>query len=180
MKSGQKRVITILLSPALSLLLLLFNLSLFPQDSQGARLEGLFQWSINDYKEGKYRDVIRDMELLLSYFEEEIAGKQEILKGKIHLLLGAAHERLGNRERAAENYRAAKAILSHHQIDMKIEGIDFSNLHEYQRVIMEQVENIPITMGLIEKPALKVKKNSIPRCLSSGEWFWWPLLQHYC
>lgn len=118
---------------------------IFPQKTG---LDGLFQWAIKDYLDGKYREVTKDLGLLLSYCDD---GYDE-LKGKIYLLLGAVYEQLGDIARARRNYLLSYDYLENPSID----GIDLTTLKEYQHIIMKRT--ITITRKVIEKPALKSKK----------------------
>jgi hypothetical protein len=111
-------------------------------------LQGLFKWAIKNYLEGKYREVIKDLELLLSYCDE---GHKE-LKGKIFLLLGAAHEQLGNLGEARKNYQLSDALTP----ACSIEKVNLTTLKEYQRIIMNKKK--PPDPGIIEKPIAKPKK----------------------
>ncbi len=118
--------------------------SIFPQETD---LEGLFKWAIKNYREGKYREVSKDLELLLSYCSED--HKQ--LKGKIHLLLGAVHEQLGNLQEAQKNYRLSLEFETY-----SIEELDLTFLEEYQRTFMNKQK--PVKPGIIEKPKAEPKK----------------------
>jgi hypothetical protein len=111
-------------------------------------LEGLFEWAIKNYLDGKYREVIKDLELLLSYCDEE----HNQLKGKIYLLLGAAHEQLGNIREAKKNYQLSSELLP----DPAIEKIDLTSLKEYQLIVMNKEK--PLAPGIIEKPKVKSVK----------------------
>jgi uncharacterized repeat protein (TIGR02543 family) len=118
---------------------------IFPRESG---LEGLFKWAVKNYLDGKYREVVKDLELLLSYCDE---GHKE-LKGKIYLLMGAVHEQLGNIQEARKNYQLSLDLLE----TPSIEGIDFTSLEEYQRTIMNKKK--PLAPGIIEKPKAKPEK----------------------
>ena len=111
-------------------------------------LEGLFKWAVKNYLDGKYREVIKDLELLLSYCDEE----HNQLKGKIYLLLGAAHEQLGSIREAKKNYKLSSELLP----DPAIEKIDLTSLKEYRLIIMNKEK--PLAPGIIEKPKVKPVK----------------------
>jgi hypothetical protein len=119
--------------------------SLLPRETN---LDSLFKWAIKNYLEGKYREVIKDLELLLSYCSED----QKQLRGKIHLLMGAAHEQLGNPREARENYQSSLELLETYSI----EGVDLTLLEEYQRIFMNKQK--PVKPGIIVKPKEKPKK----------------------
>ena len=78
--------------------------SIFPRETN---LEGLFKWAIKNYREGKYREVREDLELLLSYCGED----HNQLKGKIYLLMGAVCEQLGDIKKARQNYHLCLELL---------------------------------------------------------------------
>jgi len=111
-------------------------------------LEGLFKWAIKNYLDGKYREVTKDLELLLSYCDED----HNQLKGKIYLLLGAAHEQLGNIREAKKNYQLSSELSP----DPSIEKIDLTSLKEYRLIIMNKKK--PLAPGVIEKPKVKPVK----------------------
>jgi hypothetical protein len=119
--------------------------SLLPRETN---LDSLFKWSIKNYLDGKYREVIKDLELLLSYCSED----QKQLRGKIYLLLGAAHEQLGNPREARENYQSSLELLETYTI----EGVDLTLLEEYQSIFMNKQK--PVKPGIIVKPKAKPKK----------------------
>ena len=128
--------------------------AIFPRETG---LEGLFQWSVKNYLDEKYWEVSKDLELLLSFCDEN----HNQLKGKIYLLLGAACEQIGEIEKAKKNYRLALELLE----KPIIEGIDLTLLPEYQYMIMNKQksfdqENIdrPITRRIIEKPIARPKR----------------------
>jgi len=116
--------------------------------SQETNLEGLFNWAIKNYLEGKYREVIKDLELLLSYCSED--HKQ--LKGKIHLLLGAVYEQLGDIDKARQNYQLSFELVQNPAID----EIDLTSLQEYQRIIKKNPQ--PLQREIIEKPITRPKR----------------------
>jgi uncharacterized repeat protein (TIGR02543 family) len=121
------------------------GLLIFPRETG---LEGLFKWAIKNYLDGKYREVTKDLELLLSYCDEE----HKELEGKIYLLLGAVHEQLGNTREARKNYQLSSELLP----TPSLEKVDLTSLKEYQRIIMNKQK--PLVPGIIEKPKAKPKK----------------------
>lgn len=129
----------------LALGLLLGGQLVFPRET---RLEGIFQWSVKNYLEGKYWDVSKDLELLLSFCDENYKE----LKGKIYLLLGAVYEQLGEIAEAKQHYQLSLELLENPVID----GIDFTSLQEYQRLIMKKQK--PVTRKIIEKPIPRPKR----------------------
>ena len=146
----------------LTALLLVFllvhgELMVFPQDE---RLDKLFQWAKMDYNSGKYRDVVGDLELILSYYDKgsngdkDSAGKK--LKGKIHLLLGAADEKLGRIREARENYQLAKSLLE--KQDLELEDVFLGDLDEYRRIALDNQTDSPGGSNIIERPINPHKK----------------------
>jgi hypothetical protein len=119
--------------------------SIFPRETN---LDGLFKWAVKNYLEGKYREVIKDLELLLSYCDED----HNQLKGKIYLLLGAVHEQLDNIPEARKYYQLSREIIE----TPSIEGVDLTFLKEYQRIFMNKPK--PVEPRIIEKPKVKPKK----------------------
>ncbi len=119
------------------------SLSLYSSEKEktDSDIERLFRWSIMDYASGKYRDVVRNLEVLLYYCNTEedslsnpdSTPKQGVLEGKIYLLKGAAHEQLGQIEKAKDSYRLAAPLLK----KTEIEGIDLNTLDEYRRVVVD-------------------------------------------
>jgi formylglycine-generating enzyme required for sulfatase activity len=133
--------------------------TIFPRETN---LEGLLKWSVKNYLEEKYWEVIKDLELLLSFCDET----QNQLKGKTYLLMGAAYEQLGEIEKAKKNYQLSLELLEKPMID----GVDLTSLPEYQRMIMKKQNPVtwkkiegPITRKIIEKPISRPKrKKRIP------------------
>jgi formylglycine-generating enzyme required for sulfatase activity len=123
---------------------------IFPRETG---LEGLFKWAVKNYLEGKYWEVCKDLELLLSYCDED----HNELTGKIYLLLGAAYEQLGDIKKARQHYQLSYELLQNPAFD----GIDLTSLQEYQRIIMKKQKSIP--RKIIEKPISRPKrKKRIP------------------
>jgi formylglycine-generating enzyme required for sulfatase activity len=119
--------------------------SIFPRETN---LEGLFKWAIKNYLEGKYREVSKDLELLLSYCDED----HNQLKGKIYLLMGAVYEQLGDIKKARQNYQLSLELLQNPTID----EIDLTSLQEYQDIIMKKQK--PRHGKIIEKPISRPKR----------------------
>jgi formylglycine-generating enzyme required for sulfatase activity len=119
--------------------------SIFPQETD---LEGLFKWALKNYREGKYREVSKDLELLLSYCDEDYNR----LKGKIYLLLGAVYEQLGDIDKARQNYRLSFELVQNPAID----EIDLASLQEYQRIIKKNPKSLQ--RKIIEKPITRPKR----------------------
>lgn len=117
---------------------------IFPRETG---LEGLFKWAVKNYLEGKYWEVSKDLELLLSYCDED----HNELKRKIYLLLGAAYEQLGDIKKARQHYQLSYVLLQNPAVD----GIDLTSLQEYQRIIMKKQK--PIPRKIIEKPIPRPK-----------------------
>jgi uncharacterized repeat protein (TIGR02543 family) len=129
---------------------------IFPRETG---LEGLFKWAIKNYLDGKYWEVAKDLDLLLSYCDED----HNELKGKIYLLLGAVQEQLGNIPEARKNYQLSRDLLS----APSIEKVDLTSLKEYQRFILNKQK--PVESRIIEKPKAKpVKKKPAALLLVLG------------
>jgi formylglycine-generating enzyme required for sulfatase activity len=129
----------------LCLLLITVNLPSAPQNNQ---LEGLFYWAKKYYLEGMYRESVRKLQALLQYTKKE----DSVLIGKVHLLLGAAYEKMGKFDIAKKNYY----ISIRDEARPIIDEIDFTELIEYQRIILKN-KNASIE-NMIEKERVKPKK----------------------
>jgi formylglycine-generating enzyme required for sulfatase activity len=137
---------------ALLLCFLLLGGSL-PSHNRESRLQGPFNWAKKHYLEGKYGETARKLELLLTYMTDE----DRELNGRIYLLLGAAKEKMGKIEEARKYYLEAKKMVGK-QVTA-IEEIDFSDLVEYQRIIMDNTG--PLMQRVIEREAHRPKKKKI-------------------
>ena len=137
---------------ALLLCFLLLGGSL-PSLNRESRLEGPFNWAKKHYLEGKYGETARKLELLLTYMTDE----DRELNGRIYLLLGAAKEKMGKIEEARKYYLEAKQVSAKQVII--IDDIDFSDLAEYQRIIMGNTR--PLMEGVIERETHRPKKKKI-------------------
>lgn len=98
-------------------------------------LESIFHWYIMDYQTGKYRETLKNLEVLLLYFEDDERGIQDNsdernLKGRIFLLMGATLERLELPAKARGYYRKSLAILDK-KIDL--DGIDLSRMKIFKK-----------------------------------------------
>lgn len=149
---------------ALVLAVLLFhgNLVLSGQTSSTKQdkrdLEGPFRWATGDYHAGKYHNVLRSLELLLSYYDESddtMSKKEKQLKGKIHLLLGATYEKLRSLELARQQYRLAKELVT----DPRIENVDLASLPIYRSIFMKSKQSK--NNGIISRPKNDRKKKRI-------------------
>jgi len=155
-----------IVSLSLLFLIILFSWSNYiysNSEIQEEKLERLFEWAIMDFQIGKYREVIKSLESLLSYFDEQINYKAEELsdkknlRGKINLLLGASYEMMGRNKKARSNYEEALKIFENKNIE--IEGIDLGNFALYRRVFNRTpISKNSIVSGVIEKPVKKKKK----------------------
>lgn len=134
---------------ALLLCFLLLPPAQWAHPGEKNKLEGLFNWAKIHYMEGKYRETAGKLEILLTY-----TGKEDReLIAKIHLLRGAANERMGKIVAARQDYLKAKKIAG---IGAAIKDIDFLDLVEYQRIIMGN--NRPLKKRVIEKEDRKPRK----------------------
>jgi len=115
-------------------------------------LQGLFNWAKKSYMEGKYRETAGKLEMLLTY-----TGKEDReLIAKIHLLWGAANEKMGRFVDAGKNYIKAKKMAGK---GPAIKDVDFSDLVEYQRIILGNTR--PLKKQVIEKEARGPKKKTM-------------------
>lgn len=153
---------------ALILSCLLAYGSLLPtaQDPETVRLEGLFRTAKNDYQNKDYNGSIRSLDLLLSYFEDKVAGNRDRsrLKAQIYLLMGAAFERRGQEQEALQKYRLARDIFGELYEPIELRGVDLDGLVLYQEISgkkpvgAKQVIHRP-------KPRIKNKENRFPLLL---------------
>ena len=139
--------------------LLLCLLMLLPAqgaDSGENRFHGLFNWAKKHYMEGKYRETANKLDILLTYM-----GKQDReLIAKIHLLRGAAFEKMGKIVAARQDYMKVRKMEGKGPV---IEDIDFLDLVEYQRIILGNTR--PLKKRVIEREARKPKKKIVSQLL---------------
>ncbi len=167
----QRRFITKVVAVFLVLLFINVDAWLSPQspenpESQGNPSEKTFRGAARDYQKGKYWDVVQTLEVLLVSIEEEAPAddrQSETFKGKVFLLLGAACEQSGQLKKAEEYYQSAKALLS--PFDLKIEGLDFGKLKEFQRIIKGRTITVAGKKGVIERPVYRRKRKRISKLL---------------
>ncbi len=144
---------------ALSLCFLLLPLPRWA-DAGGNKLHGLFNWAKKQYMEGKYRETAGKLDILLTY-----TGKNDReLIAKIHLLRGAANEKMGRIVAARQDYIKAKKMAGK---GLAIENIDFLDLVEYQRIVMGNTR--PLKKRVIEREARRPRKKTIsPFLVAAG------------
>ncbi len=125
---------------ALILVLMFGSVPVFSQQGNKDPLEGIFRWTAMDYQAGKYREVLKNMELLLTYLDEKSSGKEKHrdLKGRSYLLMGAACEQLKRIDRAREYYHLSMEILE----KPVIENLDFASLVEYRSIISGKMSKV--------------------------------------
>ncbi len=113
-------------------LLLLWSHHAYGTD-EFSQLMGTFNWAKKYYLEGKYRDSIKKLEVLLTFIDKENPDETyRSLWGKVNLLLAAANEKTGRKEEAKLYYHNVKTLAE----ELKSTGspltwiteIDFSNL----------------------------------------------------
>lgn len=159
---------------ALFLCVLIFEIPLrmrLPADTDTGmgKLGGAFFWAKKYYLEGKYNETARKLELLLSYIDTEKVDEDDDLRklqARIWLLLGAANEKLRKIVTARENYKRSNelAAAGKQKLEIEIEEIDFSDLVEYQRIIIGNKN--PSVERLILKEAVRPKKKKISPLLA--------------
>ena len=103
------------------------------------------------YKTEKYDEIIVELEKLLN----EIGEENTRIRGQFFLLLGAAREKTGNREKAIENYLLGDLILDKPEID----GIDLNSLKIYRNTLFIKVIN---GTRVFEKVGKRKKKRKFP------------------
>lgn len=118
---------------------------------EDTRLESIFHWGKKHFLDGKYREAAGMLDLLLSYLDD---GDRR-LEGKTRMLLGAANEKLGRIVAARKQYKIARAMNT----PPGVEGLDFSYLVEYQRIIMDNTK--PMMERVIEREAHRPKKKQV-------------------
>jgi LPXTG-motif cell wall-anchored protein len=135
-------------------------------EGQYQHLERLFQFAKLDYQSGDFQGVIKNLKLLLSFYDEKNNDDEKpprsediLLKSKIYLLLAASYEQVGSMIGAEKNYRIAMILLDNKPI--QIEDIDLHHLEQYQRIVLQKKESEIIKRGIIEKPVLKKKKKRL-------------------
>ncbi|MCP5102650.1 MAG: formylglycine-generating enzyme family protein [bacterium] len=133
-------------------------------DSSENKLEGPFRWAKKHYLEGKYRETVRKLEVLLTYLDGENGSEAQPpevkrLRGRIYLLLGAAKEKLGKIVAARKTYMLAKRLIGKPKELPEIEELDFGQLVEYQRIIMDNTK--PMMDRVIEREARRPKKKRV-------------------
>jgi formylglycine-generating enzyme required for sulfatase activity len=141
--------------------------------------EGTFNWAKRFYMQGKYNDARKKLELLLTFLDPQAIEKQDIavsessrqLLGKIQLLLGAVHEKMGKKKAAATFYKQAKStsqqLTATGKPGVAIDELDVNALPGCQEHFLGQEEIVTsesaYDAGLIEKEANKSKKKKKAR-----------------
>jgi formylglycine-generating enzyme required for sulfatase activity len=145
-----------------------------PTQTANNNYEGTFNWAKRLYMEGKYNNARKKLELLLTFLDPEAIEKQDIaasessrqLLGKIRLLLGAVHEKMGKKTAAVNFYKMAKTasqqLTAAGKPGVVIEELDVNALPGCQEHFLER-ETIVTSQsvydaGRIEKEAYKPKK----------------------
>ncbi|MCK4889187.1 MAG: SUMF1/EgtB/PvdO family nonheme iron enzyme, partial [Candidatus Aminicenantes bacterium] len=103
------------------------------------------------YKSEKYDEIIIELEKLLN----EIGEENTRIRGQFFLLLGAAQEKTGEREKAVENYLLGDLLLD----EPEIEGIDLSSLKIYKNTLFGKVIN---GKRVFEKVGKRKRKKKFP------------------
>ncbi|MCK5004954.1 MAG: SUMF1/EgtB/PvdO family nonheme iron enzyme [Candidatus Aminicenantes bacterium] len=103
------------------------------------------------YKSEKYDEIIIELEKLLN----EIGEENTRIRGQFFLLLGAAQEKTGEREKAVENYLLGDLLLD----KPEIEGIDLSSLEIYKNTLFGKVIN---GKRVFEKVGKRKRKKKFP------------------
>lgn len=103
------------------------------------------------YKAEQYNEIIVELENLLN----EIGEENTQTRGKFFLLLGAAQEKTGNREKAVENYLLGDLLLD----KPEIEGIDLNSLEIFKNTLFGKVIN---GKRVFEKVGKRKRKKKFP------------------
>jgi formylglycine-generating enzyme required for sulfatase activity len=135
-------------------------------DGQQQHLERLFQYAKLDYQSGNYQEVIKNLKLTLSFYDEKSTQNENqhrnesiVLKAKIYTLMAATYEQVGSVSNAEKYYRIAMSLLNNETV--VIEDISLDSLEMYQRIVLNKKESEIIKHGVIEKPVLKRKKKRL-------------------
>jgi len=125
--------------------------------AQEDSLDRLFQGAVMAYREKNYRQVLQDLNMLISLLQEggDSQGENNAFLGKVYLLLGAANEQM-NRPGEAKKYYLLAAQQPHIP---EIEGVEIILLPGYRQVF-SSINPTPEPQ-VIERPSEKPKKKGL-------------------
>lgn len=106
---------------------------------------------VSKYKNNEYDAIIEKLEILLN----EIGEEQGQIRGQFFLLLGAAYEKKGVRDKAIENYLLGDLLLDKPEIS----GIELRKLKTFHNTIYGKVIN---GRRVFEKISKRKKKKKFP------------------
>ncbi len=106
---------------------------------------------VKKYNNKEYDEVIAKLEQLLN----EVGEDQGQIRGKFFLLLGASHEKKGNKDNAIENYLLGDILLG----KSELEGIDLKSLKIFNNTIYGKVVN---GQRVYEKVGKRKRKKIFP------------------
>ena len=92
---------------------------------------------VNIYNAGRYTELIPQLEKLLNQVGEE----QRVVRGSFFLLLGAAYEQTGNKDKAVENYLLGDLLLD----KPAVKGVDLRSLKVFNNTIYGKLINSLLT-----------------------------------
>ncbi len=95
--------------------------------------ENQLQALIKQYNNKNYNQVVSESEKLLN----EISDEHSQIRGKLFLLLGAAYEKLKDKDKAVENYLLGDMLLD----NPVIEDVDFSKLEIFRSTLYGKIIN---------------------------------------
>jgi len=130
-------------------------LMLFQSGFEIQALDGKYERELavlkEKYKAEQYDEIIVELEKLLN----EIGEDNIRIRGQFFLLLGAAQEKTGKREKAIENYLLGDLLLD----KPEIKGIDFNSLELYKNTLFGKVIN---GNRVFEKIGKRKRKKKFP------------------
>jgi len=148
-------------SPAFKFITVFLILIFFQSDLYVFAEDLLYQDEIDSsvllFNEGFYADLIVKSEKLLS----EIGEEHVVIRGKLFLLLGAAYEMSGKKDKAIENYLLGDLLLD----KPEVEGIDLNSLGVFSNTIYGKVIN---GRRVYEKVGKRKRKKKFPYLAIAG------------
>jgi len=142
---------------ALVLALCLFygDISVYGQEDDDFRAR--FEKAKATYTAGDFNQAVEELERIhrIGSLLGELGGEDRAFLARVHLLLGAAYEKLDDLGAARKNYVLAVGYDER----LSIEGLSLDDLHEYRRLILK--EDLPPKQPakqVIQKEIKKTKK----------------------
>jgi len=141
------------ISILLALSLLVAGMEPIPQSGAEQRLGFL----VKKFNEMQYSMVISESQKMLNELGEESIR----IRGKFFMLLGAAYEKVKNKDAAVENYLLGDMLLD----DPVLEGVDFSKMEIYQSTFHGKIIG---GRRVYEKVGKRKKKKRFPYLAIAG------------